>query len=167
MRNSKTITELRRRCFLEHLRDFDVLFWRVPSEAAIHWQPSKEEFWKKHLEFFFSLFQPYFSKKRLQQRYFLANFSKFLEKPSVKNSSRLLLLWLPNFSHQTKSSQHFDVFIMISGHAFMYLTRRVRSLMESFFVKFQVYPTNKMLLTSVLLWKICAIFLIENSRRFL
>ena len=45
---------------------------------------------------------------------------------------------------------------MISGHAFMYLTRRVRSMMESFFVKSQVFPTNRILLTTVhiLTWKI-------------
>ena len=41
--------------------------------------------------------------------------------------------------------------IMVSGHAFMYLTRRVRSLLESFFVKFQVFPTIRILLTTVLL----------------
>ena len=48
----------------------------------------------------------------------------------------------------------------------MYLTRRVRSLMESFFVKFQVFPANRILLTTVLLWKKCAIFLLEKSQRF-
>ena len=43
-----------------------------------------------------------------------------------------------NFKVGNKATNIF-VFIMISGHAFMYLTRRVRFLMESFFGKFQVF----------------------------
>ena len=31
----------------QNSRDFNGLIWILLSEAAIHWQPSKEEFWKK------------------------------------------------------------------------------------------------------------------------
>ena len=45
------------------------------------------------------------------------------------------------------------------------LPRIARSLMESFFVKFQIFPTIRILLTTVLLWKNCAI-LLEKFPRF-
>ena len=110
--------------------------------TAIHEKTSILEF----LSFFFS---PIAQKMRLQQRYFFANFSKFFTKSFLKSSSALLLLWLQNLFQQKKyfqswqwSNQYFDVFIMISGHAFTCWTRRVRSLMAPFFVKIQVFRTE-------------------------
>ena len=35
----------------QNSRDFNGLIWILLSEAAIHWQPSKEEFWKKIAHF--------------------------------------------------------------------------------------------------------------------
>ena len=55
---------------------------------------------------------------------------------------------------------------MISGHTFMYLTRSLRSLMKSLFLKFRAFTTNRILLTTVLLWRAVPYFYLKIPEGF-
>ena len=123
-------------------------------------EKSQHNLWKNtcsRVSFF--LFQSCNLKKRLKQKYFLANFSKVFNKNFFKDqfqaaasmTSEFISKDRNIFKADNKATNYFDVFIMLSGHAFTCWTRRVRSLMKSFFIKFQVFPTNRILLITVFL----------------
>ena len=131
--NGLTITELRLKCFSWKF----TRFWLK--------QPSIRNFQKKGFqknstihgktpvaEFLFFSFSLIFQKRDSSRSIFLWIFQNFLTKAFSKTSSSLLLLWLPNLSQQTKhfqswqeSNQYYDVFSIISGHAFTCLTSKI------------------------------------------
>ena len=76
----------------------------------------------------------------LHQRYLSWKFPRFLKVISKKKEKLHLNRQKKfNVSHRVTSIASIDAFIIIWRHVFMYLTWRVRSLLEYIFVKFQVF----------------------------
>ena len=76
----------------------------------------------------------------LRQRYLSWKFPRFLKVISKKKEKLHLNRQKKfNVSHRVTSIASIDAFIIIWRHVFMYLTWRVRSLLEYIFVKFQVF----------------------------
>ena len=101
-----------------------------------------------------------FRKRGSSRIIFLPNFQNFWQSDLLMKSSGLQLLWIPILSQQAKKFSKLEIkqppfwclYYDISTCFFVF-EWRVRSLVGSFFVKFQVFSTNIILLTTDLLWE--------------